>query len=281
MSEKVASLEDENAALKAELEQVDSEMEVAKKILADIGKSQARSYADMDILRGDINALSGTIEERDFELARVKENLDLLSDTINSLEQRLMAIERLGLTDQAAAEGDGNGQASNPIDELRASIEKLSSRLSLLESKIGEDKPKVEPDRADTEAKEALPDPGTLYMDALNKLRIEKDYLNGLEEFRRFLSLFPKHELADNAQYWIGEIYYGQGDWERAALEFNKVREGYPEGDKLSAALLKLGLCFEKLGDTESATSLLESVIEKYPDSSEAELAKEHLKKSK
>ena len=55
---------------------------------------------------------------------------------------------------------------------------------------------------------------------------------------------YPKSNSADNAQFWIGEIYYREKWYEKAILEYQKVIENYPQGNKISAALLKQGLHF-------------------------------------
>ena len=80
-----------------------------------------------------------------------------------------------------------------------------------------------------------------------------------------------------NAQYWLGEIYYAKGDWEMAILEFDKVIKKYPNAEKAPASLLKQGFAFEKLGSTKEATVLLREVMDKYPKSSEASIAKKRL----
>ena len=51
----------------------------------------------------------------------------------------------------------------------------------------------------------------------------------------------------------------------------------YPEGDKIPAALFKQALSFMELGDKTNARNLLKRVIEKYPHSEQAEMAKKKL----
>ena len=235
---------------------------------------------EMDIIRQDFARLQGEMEERDFEFERVKENLELLGETVRTLDERLARIES-GRAGEAGgpqlAEGkeakEGNlTRLKESIEEIKGSLEDLRARMEKIE-KAGATAKEDEK----TEEK-SLPDPAALYMEGLDLVREKKDYLEGLQVFKRFLSLFPKHELADNAQYWIGEVYYVRGDWERAVLEFNKVIKEYPQGDKVPAALLKQGYSFEKLGALKEAKVLLKRVIEKYPKSAEAELAEDHLK---
>ena len=47
-------------------------------------------------------------------------------------------------------------------------------------------------------------------------------------DFLDFIAKYPKHPLAANAQYWIGEAYYAQRDYRQALVEFEKVFEHGP-----------------------------------------------------
>jgi tol-pal system protein YbgF len=89
--------------------------------------------------------------------------------------------------------------------------------------------------------------------------------------FKEFLQLYPKHDLADNAQYWIGENYYDMKDYPNAILAFKEVMRHYEEGGKAPDALLKIGYSYVALDDPENARIYLEGVIKNYPFS-EAEV---------
>lgn len=65
------------------------------------------------------------------------------------------------------------------------------------------------------------------------------DYSGAVLHFQEFLANFSGHQLADNAQYWIGECYYAQKKFSEAEVEFGKVEKHYREGNKSAAALLK------------------------------------------
>ena len=88
----------------------------------------------------------------------------------------------------------------------------------------------------------------------------------------------PDSDLADNAQYWIGESFYAQRDFDRAIQEFLQAVDGYPGGDKHPAALLKIGYSFLQTGDRDSARSYLKRLVEEFPNSDEAELARNKIR---
>ncbi len=95
------------------------------------------------------------------------------------------------------------------------------------------------------------------------------------------LKLYPKSPQADNAQFWLGETYYREKWYEKAILEYQKVIEKYPKGNKVPASLLKQGLAFHSLGDKANTRLILTELIKKYPKSNEAKIAKQKLKRLK
>ncbi len=104
------------------------------------------------------------------------------------------------------------------------------------------------------------------------------EYEDARELFRSFLKQYPKSKRADNAQFWLGEIYYREKWYEKAILEYQKVIENYPKGNKTASALLKQGLAFLNLDDKANARLILKELIRKFPDSNEASVAKNKLK---
>jgi tol-pal system protein YbgF len=108
------------------------------------------------------------------------------------------------------------------------------------------------------------------------------DYSRGnydlaLSEFRQYVETYPGSELVDNAQYWIGEIFYAQKKLPEAAAGFEKVATLSPNGDKASVALYKRALILTEMGSKDEAIAQFQSVIRVYPKSSEANLAVQQL----
>ena len=107
------------------------------------------------------------------------------------------------------------------------------------------------------------------------------DFEAAREEFQRIIKQYPKSRHADNAQFWIGEIYYREKWYEKAILEYQKVIEKYPKGNKVPASLLKQGLAFLNLGEKANARLILNELVAKHPKSNEAKIAKQKLKRLK
>jgi tol-pal system protein YbgF len=102
-------------------------------------------------------------------------------------------------------------------------------------------------------------------------------YADALAALRAFVQRYPRHDYADNAQYWIGEVFYAQKDYVRALAEFRRVVEVYPRGNKVPDALLKVGYCYQATGQGEKARAVLEQVVNLYPKSEPAALAAKRL----
>ncbi len=115
-----------------------------------------------------------------------------------------------------------------------------------------------------------------LYQAAVEQFK-KKNYDAARSQFEAFLKAYPRTDLSDNAQFWLGECYYAQGNYQRAILEYDAVRKNYPRGNKVPAASWKIALAFDQLGNREVAHSFLKELIEKSPQSPEAELARKKL----
>jgi len=95
-------------------------------------------------------------------------------------------------------------------------------------------------------------------------------------DFIDFIAKYPKHTLAGNAQYWIGEAYWAQRDYRQALVEFDKVSEYGP--GKAPDALVKIGLCHARLRNASRAEQAWHRVIREYPKSEAAALAQSLLR---
>jgi tol-pal system protein YbgF len=93
-----------------------------------------------------------------------------------------------------------------------------------------------------------------------------RNYKVAIQMFEELLAREPANSLSDNCRYWIGECYYGLGNFNQAIIEFTKVFS-YNRSNKADAAQLKLGLCYWRLGNQERAKQEFERLISDYPKS--------------
>lgn len=104
-----------------------------------------------------------------------------------------------------------------------------------------------------------------LYKTAL-AFYFEKNYEESIKSFERLINFDDSHDLSDNAQYWIGESYFGIGNYTRALSAFEVVLT-YPQSNKNDYAQLKIGLCLLKLKREPQAYAAFQSFINSYPES--------------
>jgi tol-pal system protein YbgF len=117
------------------------------------------------------------------------------------------------------------------------------------------------------------------------------NYPLAVDAFREFVRRFPDSPLADNAQYWVGESFFSlarvrgnQGEaatareaLELAVQEFRKVTLNYPRGNKVPTAIYKEALALLELQRPEVAQARLQYLLDNFPRSEEAPLARERL----
>jgi tol-pal system protein YbgF len=119
-------------------------------------------------------------------------------------------------------------------------------------------------------------DPIVLYREAYAALR-KRQHQAAITGFQEFLEHYAEHDYADNAQYWLAEVFYDQRDFPAALGEFRNVVVRYPSGNKAPDALVKVGYCYAQLGEVESARDVLAQVVEIYPKTDAAKLAVKRL----
>jgi tol-pal system protein YbgF len=108
------------------------------------------------------------------------------------------------------------------------------------------------------------------------------DYAGGqwslaVQGFEMYLKTYPKSELADDAQYYIGESYANDSKWKEAAAAYERTIREFPNGDILPEAWYKLGLSYDRLGQPDRARESFEQVMKRYPNSDAAKLAEQGL----
>jgi len=129
--------------------------------------------------------------------------------------------------------------------------------------------PSVTPERAEMDVDE-------MYKDAMTSFR-EGNYAEAEAGFARILQDYPDDRLADNAAYWLGEIYYSRKDYEKAIAVFRKIAKDYPVGDKVPDAVLKMGMAYDELGRNDKAKEAYNRIIDNYPYSDAARLARQRM----
>ncbi|MFW6080561.1 MAG: tol-pal system protein YbgF [Desulfosalsimonas sp.] len=243
----VSELEKENQELRSSFEGLMEDLGSDRDEGYDIRRQFADQDAELDELKSEMRSLRGEIEEAEY---RTSENLKSLRGNLEEIKEK--------------------------IEDLTDEAESHNKRISRLEKFMGMEKDEEYESPADQDVSQGngLEELGEddLYSTA-KKAYDEGDHDKAVEGFELFLEKFSDSDRADNARFWIGEVYFAEKWFEKAILEYQEVIKGYPDGNKVPAAYLKQGMAFEKLGETENARLVFQTLLEKYPDSSEAEIA--------
>jgi tol-pal system protein YbgF len=249
-----------------------------------------RSETTNTVLEG--AAVRKELDSARANLADTRANLQQLQRDLNALKEKVEEVRyqldrRLG---QSSKEGDLK------VKDLEGRLSKIDEDLKALRTRQEEMRPIQEASKAQpaqgapaAEGTEGTSDfarekvsgeseAARKDYDEAWKFLEQKDYKRAIDRFKAFLKKHPKSAYADNAQYWIGECHYALKEFDQAILEFDAVRRNYPKGDKVPAALLKQGFAFAELGDKVDARLILQELINRYPQSSEASRAKQKLK---
>jgi tol-pal system protein YbgF len=118
----------------------------------------------------------------------------------------------------------------------------------------------------------------TAYRDAFSLLKAGQ-YDESIAAFSGFLQQYPSSQYADNAQYWLGETFYVQREFEPAIAEYRKLIENYPASKKQSHAMLKMGYSYDELGQIDQARAVLEDLRSRYTGTTAARLADERIQR--
>ena len=218
-------------------------------------KTSKRSGADagarVDSLQADFQHLSGRFEELKYSVEKSSSTSDAFLETA---EARMTAVET----------------KISAIDEGLSGIEtQLATLQQIIAAK--EDEKKKEAARIS---------PQDIYKAGLNAIKGGKTK-EARGKFKQYLREYPEGPLANNAQFWIGESYYDEKNYERAILEFEDVIKKYPQGGKVPSALLKQGMSFDRLKNSKTAQALYKKLVKSYPKSDEAKTAKKKIKTKK
>ncbi len=127
----------------------------------------------------------------------------------------------------------------------------------------------------------AAPPPGmqadTTYTNAYRDFTGGK-YDLAMQEFSDFVKYFGATELAPNAQFYVGQIYYNKHDYDNALQAFDAVLERYSNGNKTPDAHYMKGQCLMQLGKNDAAAAEFRAVYNRYPDTDLAAKAKARLR---
>ena len=166
------------------------------------------------------------------------------------------------------AEGVG-GDAKRASGELKQLIADIKTALTTMQA------PPAPPGEAP--AGQGGLSPETLFQNALagQERGQHRPCAQGVHGLSRRTS--ARRELAPQAQYYIGEIYYNRSELEKAVDAFDVVLEKYQENDKTPDAHYMKGMALLKLGKRAEARREFDELIKRFPGNPLASQAKKQI----
>jgi len=255
---RLVALESQGSSNMTSYNQVGSKIESFESQLFHIKQSQdliekqfreqyASIKANSNTSRHEIRQITGRLEEIEYHLKKKFNVLKQKKDIPSSSENM-------------------------PVSQIISRLQRIEAYLGLeatadpIPSAIAKETPSPSPKTPEAE----------LYSKAKGAFD-SNDFETARIQFVNFLKKYPQSTDADNAQFWMGEIYFREKWYEKAILEYQKVIEEYPNGNKVPAALLKQGLAFLELNDKTNASLILKELTKKYPNSAESKMAQKKL----
>jgi tol-pal system protein YbgF len=222
------------------------------------------------------------------------------ADSVNKMSANMDALAATVKTqnDATAAKVDGvSGQVqslNDSIDELKARMAGLNKAIQDLQAQsqtIAAQQPMqsapgggAQPGQSQTGAGQPAPQPaapqappvGDLYQSALRDYNSARYDVAG-SEFGDVLKYYPQDDLAGNAQFYLGEIAYRQGNYPVAIKAYDATVEQYSGNPKIPAAQLRKGEALIALNQKDAGVRELRSLIQRYPQTPEAQQARSRL----
>jgi len=240
------------------------------------------------------------VTERDLQMQRdvmdltrrldgVERNLrGVQEETAGGVKSRLESLTRNQAEQQARVDGlgvdiqgvqgrfDDLGRADAAVrQDLTLLRDEFSLQLADLGQRVADLEQRASGNQEVTAVGESA---DALYDKALQAIRDNQDFAGGRELMRTFLKGYPEDPRAVNAAYWVGETYYAEKAFDQAVLQFEEVVQKYGDNPKVASALFKQALAFDALKDRKSARLVMQKVVDRFPLSEEAKMAKERLK---
>ena len=213
-----------------------------------------------------MGVMKNLLEQNTDAANKVTAAINELQASLNKQQQ-----DRAGEVDQIS----GQIQALNDtMDELKVRLAKLSKQFEDMQAA----QQSMAAQQSQAQAMAQAPPPDVLYNNALRDYNGAKNDL-AIQEFSDYIKFYPNTDLAGNAYFYLAEIQFKAGDYQKAVTNYDLVLQNFPSGNKAAAAQLKKGFALLELGKEDEGTQQLKHVIQRYPKTTEATQARERLRK--
>jgi len=216
---------------------------------------QANSGARLDTMSTQIQGISDNLQETLARMGKLNQQLTDAQNAIQGIDAKLAS----SAPPPTASVPGGAGASGMPV-AANSGLPPIPGTASV----------------AGSLPPAAAPSADLLYSNGLRDLNGKK-YELASQEFGDYLKFYGTTDLASNAQFYLGEIFFAQQQYDHAIDAYSKVIDNYPRSFKLAPAHLKRALALISLGEKASGVSELRMVVKSYPGTDEEKRAKAKL----
>ncbi len=253
---------------------------------ADTKSQLIQIQTQLQLMQDNMSRMQQSFDER---MGVMKDLLTQQTDNVNKMGTTVQNLQKT-LGQQGNDAGTKVDQISGQVQALHDAVDELKARLAKVSKQLDDmqasqqnittpsgGQPGAAPGGAANNVPQAPP-ADQLYNDGLRDYNANKNDLAS-QEFAQYLQVYGNTDLAGNAQFYLGEIAYRQGNFSGAVQAYNKVLDQYPGGNKTAAAQLKKAYALLELGQRDAGIQELRSLVSRYPKSPEALQARDRLTK--
>lgn len=255
----------------------------------------AQVQRDIAILQDDVRQ---QMKEQSDRILGLESLLKTMLDQINATNRAVTVLDNSlrgrideGMSRPMATMGSKVDAMAADYSYVRETVGEINSRLNRLSTQVSDldnalrmmqapppppgGVPGVTPSSATPPAGVTAK---SLYDDALRD-RNTGNYDLALRQFNDYLTWFPATDLAPNAQYYIGEIFYAQKQFEPALQAFDAVLERFPKNAKTNDARFMKGQTLVNMGQRNDGADEFRALIAEAPNSDVAGRARSELRR--
>ena len=239
--------------LQTQVKNVTDRVSQLEEVTRSRGRSEILGMENMDQLRTEIANLRNDVEVLGYEEKKQEQAFVALTEDsayrLELLEERAQKLEKeLGIT---------SSTPSKPVLSQEDAQEEIPP---------------------EQEAEQSVPTEQELLTKAKDHLAAGRE-VAAEAALRTHFAKYPKGSTHVEALYRYAEASFNQKKYQEAAGRFQEVLNTKSESSFASWALFRQGECFAALGDTDSARTFYEDVVNDYPKSKAAVEAKKKLSK--
>ncbi len=247
------------------LETLEKSVQQMTQQLQQIQRLQADLTARYDAIRQDQMTLTGRFDETKYQAQRLQQEQDQIQKVgaqVTAMDQRLRQLDQELDTlrraiDQRQGAAAGQGAATTARATPAPAAQPPAARIGTT-----------------TPAQPAE----SLYQEGFDLFK-KREYAKAREKFQGFLRANPSSDFAEGAMYFVAETFFAEKDYENAILRYEELLVRFPKGRRVPAALLQQGFAFRELGAPRDARIAFQKILDAFPNSTEATLAKVELPK--